>query len=158
MAEIPLPFKYLLKSSLIPIAGGGALADKRIQRIMPGLNCLTLTCTGAALLFLFLIRLFVPGTEPRRTYFASYKHSQLYYGVIRLIPGGAAVLNGHTFRASAILTILFAMLMPIIKWPSDTQNYLNVLREIQFYYIYFVWFVVAAFCYVGFHAYDGQEE
>jgi tetratricopeptide (TPR) repeat protein len=156
MAETNLSYNDLFRASLVPIEGTNMMADKILLRIMPGGNCMLALAIGGGLMLLFLVRLATPAREWRRIYFSNYKHSPLFYGVIRLIPGGSAILNGTTVRAVIILSLLILLIIPIIEWPRDAHASLDIFRELKFYYIYSVSFIVAAFCYIGFHSYEGK--
>ena len=158
LAQLPVPLTYIVRSALSPMEGAAMLADRRIGRLMPGLQIMQVCLIGSGILVLFLLSLGRSAKLPRAIYYSNYRHSQLLYGVLRLIPGGASVLNGRPLRAALIISTLFLMLIPIVKWPNDSSALLDNLHGLQFYYTYFVWFVVAAFCYVGFYSYDGENK
>lgn len=135
LAEVNLPLSIILKSALLPLAGGRRNQDYISKAIMQGLSPTDIMLVGATLILWFLFARQPRARSRYLPYYGQYKTPRLIILLFKIIPGGALILSGRSGWALVVLSFMMFMILPLIAWPADNLFILEASRRFDSLYL-----------------------
>lgn len=151
IAEIQLPFRFVLDSALHPTASIKRNCLLLARSLMPGSSPPQIAITGAVLLlFFFFARKRKTRTLPLSSY-ANLLPARLLKRLLVIVPGGAWIRAERPLWCFGILSFCALLLMPLLEWPVEAHFIVDAFPDFIPYYVCAVTLFGLCACYVGMH-------
>lgn len=136
VGSVRLSFMSVISSMKYATAPTDKAENARVDALMKAsfMEPPIMALLGSVLIVMFLLR----GAGRARTkfaYYLNYEHPQYLQSIIRVLPGGAWVLQGRFAPSVAASAMILLLALPLVGWPEGF-NMTKVLSE-TWYGIYF---------------------